>query len=133
MAKTGPIGELARWIVAGVAMVVITLLISFVWLHGTKPDAMVAGWIVAIVNGLVATAINRRALCKGKIAFVLWGLAGNLARFVALVAVVGTVYLLRVFDFVPFLTAFLSGYFAFLSWEISGLVTLTSVEKNENE
>lgn len=92
---------------------------------GRVPWPPVAGGcLVVAVNGLAAHVLNASALrARSSEAFILLSLGGSITRILAVLAVVACVYLADRPYFMPFLAIVLSGYFFFLAWEITCLLT----------
>ena len=121
------------WLISFSVMVLLTVCVSFAWFHKLMPLEMASAWVIVMANALVAAWVNRKAVGRDSKAFLMWALGGNLARFLALVALTGGVYVTHVLEFMPFFAALLTGYFAFMLREVTGLVSKGGEKEAGNE
>lgn len=82
---------------------------------------LVAGLILAAVNGAAGILINVIAIRKKREGFVAWGAVGNILRTIGILVIILVVKKLEVVKFEFFITAFLVSYFVFLFAETARL------------
>lgn len=88
---------------------------------GVHWGGLVAGWLVGLANAGTARFLNRRAVGTGSWAFIRWGIAGNILRMVALLAILLAVVFTKYDGKGSFIAAVFIGFFIFLLAEIADL------------
>jgi hypothetical protein len=119
---TGVPGFMARaavtWLVSSIVAVLVCVLVMKIIFKGVMPVELLAGYGLASINAAVALVMNMAAMRKKGEKFVACGIAVNVLRAAAVLAVILLVRLSTVVMFEPFVAAFLAGYFVFMIGEI---------------
>ncbi len=113
-----------RWPLVGVAAAVAAALPGVIWpVGGWLP--VVAGWSVAAANAVAAARLNRWVLARAHplARHPLAGLAANVLRFTALLAIVLAVCVARPALAEPFGLACVAAFLVFLAAEVASLLT----------
>ena len=88
------------------------------------------GLMISIVNGFVASSINREAVLYSQDHSLFWGLAMNSFRLLLLICIIVLFNFLGKLNFMPFLAVVLISYFCLLFCEIIKIHT-QSLERSE--
>jgi hypothetical protein len=82
---------------------------------------VIAGIVLAVLNGLLAAAINGLTLGKDQSRFMIWNLGGNACRAGLLLLAIVCAPALGITNMTVFAVVTFSGYFSFLVFEIAAI------------
>lgn len=103
------------WLIASLATALISFAIAFFFTDLIVVRGMTAGWLLALLNGITAAVVNRKAIGKGSSRFLLLTVCGILVR---VVLVIGSVYAAYIYmvreELASFVITVLVGMFVYM-------------------